>query len=229
MRLQVLFFLLVALFVASAPAQQDDSAPVTCTQFVAWTAGGMSNPRLDRLAHLRGTTFTPDEATSRSLSAAGVDPALLRNLPAPASGKLDAADCPSSLVQAAELIHQKKFQEAQSILQKMIAADSDNAALHFAMGYVHQQQEDWDEASDSYTNSEALMPGLSDVHSRMAYLLYRSDDADGAIAEARTALSIDPRNAEGYRFLRPGFVRQRPIRGSGSCLPGVPRAPARQR
>ena len=49
------------------------------------------------------------------------------------------------------------------------------------------------------------MPGLSDVHSRVAYLLYRADDADGAIAAARTALSIDPRNAEAYRFLGLGL------------------------
>ena len=86
-------------------------------------------------------------------------------------------------------------------MQKLIAADPGNAALQFAMGYVHQQQEDWDEASDSYQNSQRLMPGLSDVHSRLAYVLYRADDADSAIAEARTALSIDSRNAEAYRFL----------------------------
>ena len=40
------------------------------------------------------------------------------------------------------------------------------------------------------------MPGLSDTHSRLAYLFYPSDDADNAIAEARTALSIDAKNAE---------------------------------
>ncbi len=49
------------------------------------------------------------------------------------------------------------------------------------------------------------MPGLSDVHGRLAYLFYRSDDADSAIAEARTALSIDPKNAVAYRFLGLGL------------------------
>jgi hypothetical protein len=43
------------------------------------------------------------------------------------------------------------------------------------------------------------MPGLSDTHSRLAYR--RSDHADNAIAEVRTALSVDPKNAEAYPFL----------------------------
>ena len=34
------------------------------------------------------------------------------------------------------------------------------------MGSVHQQQGDWDDASDSYENAEDLMPGLADIHSR---------------------------------------------------------------
>ena len=87
----------------------------------------------------------------------------------------------------------------------MIAAGPDNPALHFALGYVQQQQEDWDGAADSYESARTLMPGLSDIHSRLAYLLYRSDDSDAAVAEARTALSIDPGNLEAYRFLGLGF------------------------
>ena len=44
------------------------------------------------------------------------------------------------LAHAGQLIRQKKYQEAQSILQKLIAANPGNAALHFALGYVYQQQ-----------------------------------------------------------------------------------------
>ena len=77
------------------------------------------------------------------------------------------------------------------------------------MGYVRQQQDDWDQAYDAYESARDLMPGLSDIHSRLAYVLYRSDDGDGAIAEARTALSIDPGNAEAYRFLGLGLYATR--------------------
>ena len=62
------------------------------------------------------------------------------------------------------------------MLQKLIAADPADACLEFALGYIHQQQEDWDEAFEAYQNSQQLMPGLSDVHSRLAYVFYRDDD-----------------------------------------------------
>jgi len=53
-RLKVLWFLLVALAAVSALAQRNEPAQVSCTQFISWTAGGMSSERLDRLAHQRG-------------------------------------------------------------------------------------------------------------------------------------------------------------------------------
>jgi tetratricopeptide (TPR) repeat protein len=124
------------------------------------------------------------------------------------------------------LVQKKKYRQAQSILQKLISANSDNAALHYALGYVQQQQEDWDEAYDSYQTSQALMPGLSDIHSRMAYVLYRSDDGDGAIAEARTALSIDPGNAEAVSLPGTWFVHQPQVCGRYPRLPAIAGSPA---
>src|ERR1700690_1091733 len=166
---------------------------------MAWTAGGMSSQRLIRLGQERGIAFTLDGPTSQLLLTGGAEQVLLQNLRQNLLktglgsinsdlGKVDAAGCSAPLAHAGELIHQKKYQEAQSVIQKLIVATPGDAALYFAMGYVHQQQGDWDEALDSYQDSEDRMPGLSDVHSRLAYLFYRDDDPDNAIAEARTAL-----------------------------------------
>jgi len=204
-RFQALFPALFIAMTLSAPGQESRPAPVTCVQLLAWSAGEISSQRLNRLAHERGIAFSLDSTTSDALVAAGVEPRLLQELRTAPADKPDASGCPASLVRAGELVRQKKYQEAQPILQSLIAEDPKNAALHFALGSVHQQQGDWDDASNSYENAEDLMPGLADVHSRLAYLLYRSDDGDAAIAEARTALSIDPRNAEAYRFLGLGL------------------------
>jgi hypothetical protein len=43
-RHQALFFLLLSVFVVSGRAQQNDSAPVNCSQFIAWTARGNVQP-----------------------------------------------------------------------------------------------------------------------------------------------------------------------------------------
>ncbi len=172
--------------------------------------------------------------TSQALLAAGAGPSLLQHLRAVEErwtnadpGRSDGGDCPVALAVAGQLTRRRKYQEAQSILQKLIATDSGNAALHFALGYVHQQRQDWDDALDSSQNAQQLMPGLSDVHSRVAYLLYRADDADGAIAEARTALSIDSRNAEAYRFLGLGlFANSQYAAAIHAFHDGVPCPPA---
>jgi uncharacterized protein HemY len=109
----------------------------------------MSSQQLDRLAHQRGLGFPLDAANSAALSEAGVASALLQSLHSITPRNRNAV-CPASLVRASELVQQKKYREAQSILQKLITANSDDPALHYALGYVYQQQEDWDEAYDSY-------------------------------------------------------------------------------
>ncbi len=125
------------------------------------------------------------------------------------SRKGETAACLSSLASASDLVQLKKYRAAQTAFQKLIADDPENPALLFAMGFVRQQEDDWDDAYDAYESARDLMPGLSDIHSRLAYVLYRSDDGDGAIAEARTTLSIDPTNAEAYRFLGLGLYATR--------------------
>ncbi len=49
--------------------------------------------------------------------------------------------------------------------------------------------------------SAKLMPDFPENHSGLAYVFYRVHDGPNAIAEARTALSMDPQNAEAYQVL----------------------------
>src|SRR5262245_40945513 len=69
----------------------------------------------------------------------------------------------------------------------------------------NQMQGDWDGAFEEFSESKRLLPGLPETHNRLAWNFYHSEDGENAIAEARTALSIDPRNAVAYRFLGLGF------------------------
>src|SRR5207247_10699339 len=106
-----------------------------------------------------------------------------------------------ALHQAGDRTRRERYDKAERVLRKMVTADPRRAALRCASGYLHQQQEDWDGAFDEYSDSRDLMPSSSETHSRLAYIFYRYDDGDNAIAEARSALSIDPQNAEAYRYL----------------------------
>jgi tetratricopeptide (TPR) repeat protein len=160
----------------------------------------------------------------RALQAAGADSELIQELlpsssgraakenPNPNGGANIACAWSSPAAQVAALVHEKKLNAAEDKLRAMLrnasddgsgcaSGDGENELLHFALGIVLRREERFDEALDEFTESSRLMPGFPETHSQLSYLFYRTEDADDALAEARTALSIDPANAEAYRYL----------------------------
>jgi tetratricopeptide (TPR) repeat protein len=118
--------------------------------------------------------------------------------------------CSGAAAQIAALVHEKKYDTAEDQIRALLRNDDDNdagntapkrALLNFVLGTVLTRQERFDDALAAYTESSRLMPGFPETHSRLSYLFYRTDDAGNALAEARTALSMDPANAEAYRYL----------------------------
>ena len=200
-----LFFLLMMAPVAfSGPTQ---APPVDSSQLMAWLAGGVSSNRLSRLIKDRGINFKLDRGYTKALRSAGANPAViqvLRDSTATLAAGMQVS-CPPALAKAAELAHQKRYEEAEHQLRELLRSDYKNAPLHFALADMLRQQEQWDEAFDEFTESARLMPDFPETHSRLAYLFYRSEESDNVIAEARTALSMDPRNAEAYRYLGLGL------------------------
>ena len=107
--------------------------------------------------------------------------------------------------QIAAQVREKNYPAAEDTLRRELqgnpADDANRALLHFVLGTVLRREDRFDEALDEFTESSRLMPGFPEVHSQLSYLFYRTDNPADALAEARTALSIDPANAEGYRYL----------------------------
>lgn len=202
-----------------------------CNSIFLWLAGGISSARVQRLAQTPSAQIenaqssnqarndscriTPD--CTRALRAAGADDVLIRSLAKvnssqKSSSKVNAAkvtrSCSGPAAQIAALVHDKKFDGARDRISTLIrdganTEDSvpNSALLHFVLGTILRQQNRFDEALDEFTEASLLMPGFPETHSQLSYLFYRTDDSDNALAEARTALSIDPANAEAYRYL----------------------------
>jgi tetratricopeptide (TPR) repeat protein len=185
--------------------------PIDTTQLAAWLIGGIPNSRLARLVAERGLATLPTNNELRQIESAGANKDLLRVL---SSGNAQSArvgpSIPEALLKAAAEARLQHFHEAEAGLRQVLAAAtpataSQNSALHFAIGVMLRQQEKWDEAFDELTEATQLLPDLPENHGALAYLFYRTDDGPNAIAEARTALSIDPGNAEAYQFLGLGL------------------------
>jgi superkiller protein 3 len=192
-------------------AYSSESQPVNSNQLMAWLMAGVSSSRLDRIVQERGIAPLPGKEQIRQLRAAGADATLVRTLtktsrkPSSLSNSaapgVAATEIPAFLVQAAVDARAQRFHEAELTLRQALSSDPQNASLYFALGTMLRQQERWDDAFDEITRSAQLMPDFPENHSSLAYIFYRLDDGPNAIAEARTALSMDPQNAEAYEFL----------------------------
>ena len=204
------FLLLFGVVLAALPlgvafaAESSASRPVNSTQLMAWLAAGVPGNRLIRLVQERGIADVPGKEPTRQLEAAGADANLVHALknskPSPTPNS-SSSQIPAVLVQAATDARAQRFHEAEIALRQALSSDPQNAALHFALGTMLRQQERWDDAFDEITLSAQLMPDFPENHSSLAYIFYRLDDPANSIAEARTALSMDPQNAEAYQFL----------------------------
>jgi len=197
-------FLLAA--IGSGAAQISNSQPVSCIELTAWIVGGISTSRLTQLVSERGIAFIPSPENEKQLRTAGADGPLLKRLHAMhAVNAADGKTCSADLVKAAESARQKHYEEAEKQLRQLLRSEPEDANLHFAMGEILRDQEQWDDALDEFTEAARRMAGFPEVHNRLAYIFYRTGDPDSTIAEARTSLSIDSRNAEAYRYLGLGL------------------------
>jgi len=175
------------------------------------------------------TTMQCTGQCTRALQKAGADAGLIQSLarqtvdrktvdpksvdskagtaPGPKASRLHpSCNCSTAAAQIAGLVHDRNFAAAEDKLRAMLrdetgSSPSNLALLHFVLGTVLRREEKFDEALDEFTESSRMMPGFPETHSQLSFLFYRTDDAGDALAEARTALSMDPANAEAYRYL----------------------------
>jgi len=216
----VLGSLLLLLAASSLLAEQVTPAGASDEIFL-WLAAGISSARIERMAQTQDETRKlschATLACTRALQKAGADQNLIRSLaPRHADGKsAGACACSGAAAQVAALVHDKNLVAAEDKILTLLrdpanlsstqasedAPSSNEALLHFVLGTLLRRQDRLDEALDEFTESSQLMPGFPETHDQLSYLFYRNDNSGDALAEARTALSMDPANAEAYRAL----------------------------
>lgn len=196
------FSVFLFLFVVALGAWSSNSQPVTPAELMAWLIGGMPGGRLASIVEERGIVALDKEQIAQ-FEAVGADEKLIHALTSlkSSSANSEHAEIPEYLLHAAANAKAQRFHEAELELRSAVTSDSHNAPLHFALGGMFMHQELWDDAYDEITASAEFMPDFPENHGKLAYIFYRLDDGPNAIAEARTALSMDPQNAEAYQYL----------------------------
>ena len=92
-----------------------------------------------------------------------------------------------------------------TILLEKLKKDPNNSTLLVQLGGVYHSTKQYKQAIEYYTKAGQADPKNVATKTKLASSLFRSGDADGAIAELNKALSIDPKDANSLFDL--GIIR----------------------
>ena len=203
----IIFSFLAFSVVATTTVWGEQSQRVLSSDsLMSFLMAGISEARMIRLVRERGISFRVSDDCVKKLQFAGAPTNLITELRAQRVNAHATSTCSAELARVAKLARGGDFRTAEKDIRAvMMRSSNEDGSLQFALGVILSRQEQWDAASDVLTNAATRMPGSPEVHSQLAYVFYRTDDGDNAIAEARTALSMDPQNAEAYRLLGLGL------------------------
>jgi len=120
--------------------------------------------------------------------------------PSPHNGAMTPAGKMPSLAE----MHQIASRQAAPLLAQL-EKDPNNVALLMQVGSVYHQAHQFKDAAQYFNRAVAADPKNIDAHTKLAISLFRSGDADSAIAELNRALVLDPKDANALFNL--GMIR----------------------
>lgn len=101
-----------------------------------------------------------------------------------------------ALVTQGLALHQAgKLDEATSLYQQALKADSKNKFAHFNLGQIAQTRQQWDASIDSYRAALATDPKFSAALYNLGLAYASKGDRANAISTLRKALEVTPNNA----------------------------------
>jgi cytochrome c-type biogenesis protein CcmH/NrfG len=125
-------------------------------------------------------------STANTVSAAPVAKAAITS---PHTGAMTPAGHMPSLAE----MHQIASQQMAPLLEKL-KKDPNNSALLMQVGAVYHAAHQFKDSAAYYAKAVQADPKNIDAHTKLAISLYRSGDADGAIAELNRALTLSPKD-----------------------------------
>jgi arylsulfatase A-like enzyme/Tfp pilus assembly protein PilF len=96
------------------------------------------------------------------------------------------------------LRHQKKYDEAESVLRSYLQTKSEAPEAHYGLALVMLEQGRDDAAVPELTTTLALDPEYAEAHYDLAMIHIRRDEPDHALAEFDAALQIDHCHGAAY-------------------------------
>ncbi len=208
----------------SAPAPPQSSKPFGPVELLALRLAGQHQDHMERDIAKRGIDFPLDNDYLNALRAAGGNDALIAAVRkaaaasgsalAPGSGTGPASAPPEDsapdaqvlphLLQAAKLLQNRAWPEAEKEIRAALAIEPNNALLHVDLSGVLPSslgEPGWTAAIAEDREALRLEPGLALAHFHIATALRQQGDTTGAIVEAREVVRLDPDDGRAWNSL----------------------------
>ena len=196
---------LIAVLFTSCHSARSSSAPVSKVELMALVAGRAWPPSVVREIGLRGLGFQADDAYRSQLVDAGADASVLEALKNAKVASPPEAESESQkkvllhMNAAARLMKGKNYNEAAAELNDALSVGFARAECGFVMGQILVEMENWPEAAKVYGEVLREDPDFPEAHTKAAFPLYRLEDEEDSLSEAKMAISRYPENAEAHK------------------------------
>ncbi|MGB8062027.1 MAG: tetratricopeptide repeat protein [Candidatus Sulfotelmatobacter sp.] len=201
-RCSLLLLVLAILFSLNLLAQTA-SRPLRASEVLAVQAGGALEANIAHDITTRGLNFHPTDEFLLLMKKAGADETVMKALK---TAKLDASaeakpdqELLQQLSDAAALMKAKKYSDATTILSDALDKSFARLETGYVMAELLRQQEKFDVALRVYQEILETEPDFPEVHVKASFLLYRLQDANNALNEAKAALAENPNDAEAHK------------------------------
>ena len=186
-------------------AANSATKPLRASELLALVAGSALPENIVHKIAADGLAFRPNDSYRALLKTAGADPKILTAVdsarvvvdqaPEAESGK----DLLQHIATAGSMIKDKRNEEAANELTAAVTANFKNPECGFVMAQVLRLEEQWEAAAGVYDGVLRLAPDFPEVHAKLSFVLYRLNDFEKGLTEARAALKLNPENAEAHK------------------------------
>ena len=203
---RTLLAILISIFAVSAfPTDQYPKKPLNKREVVALVAGAVLPESIAADIKAHGLNFRPSQQYLSRFAQVGADPVVLDALkkanvmPNNADSHPDDDVVLEHLFIAAEKLRAKKLMDAATEIAAASDRLEDHPELAFVMADILLKEEGFTQAGLLLSQLVEIDPEFPEVHTKLSFVLYRYEDSERGVAEARAALARTPDNAEAHK------------------------------
>ncbi len=178
-----------------------ENKPLTSGQLLALVAGESLPESIAQDIHSRGLAFKPAGDFRMLLAAAGADAKVLAAFDKAKPGAESdhtPAESLKHLSTAGNLMRSKNYEGATRELDNALQSGDDTAAA-FVMGAILTEQRQYEMASKVYAEILERDSNFPQAHTKLSFVLYKCENGEDSLREAKAALAESPENAEAHK------------------------------